>query len=251
MTNISETGHAKNVANLESLITSILAFGSSYNPSRTAIQLEALQTLLSNAKEAFHAFYQAHSVYTIAVDEREIAFKPLKGYITRINNALKASDSSTKNDESIQSIIRKLQGRRSKRKLTEEEIKLLETDGKVVHQISTSQMSYDMRIENLTTLISFLSKIPEYKPNEIDLKLETIKEICLQLQIKNSNVINSLSQLENTRNQRNKILYLPLTGLVDIAYDSKTYIKSVFGASSPQFKQISKLQFINQLKYKG
>lgn len=118
MTRTSETGHAINVANLESLISSILAFGTSYNPSRTCIQLDALQMLLTTTKESFHSFYQIHSVYTKAVGDREIAFKPLRVLITRINNALKASDSSTKYDESFQSIIRKLQGRRSCPKIT-------------------------------------------------------------------------------------------------------------------------------------
>ena len=249
MTKTSETGHAVNVANLESLISTILSYGANYNPSRTSIQLDALQMLLATAKESFHAYYQAHSVYGKAVDDRENAFKPLKVYITRINNALKASDSTSRNDESVQTIIRKLQGRRSSPKNTEKEKKLLESEGKVVHQISTSQMSYDMRIENLATLISFLSKIPEYNPNEIDLKLETITEISNQLKIKNSDVLNAYIHLGQARNKRNEILYHPLTGLVDICSDTKTYIKSVFGTSSPQYKQISKLKFKNQLKH--
>jgi len=49
--------------------------------------------------------------------------------------------------------------------------------------------------------------------------------------------------LSNARITRNDILYKPNTGLVDIAIDTKTYIKSVFGASSPQYKQVSGLEF--------
>jgi len=60
-------------------------------------------------------------VYANAVDARTAAFKPLGKLITRINNALKASDSSTLSDESFKSIIRKLQGRRASAKLTEQE----------------------------------------------------------------------------------------------------------------------------------
>ena len=41
-----------------------------------------------------------------------------------------------------------------------------------------------------------------------------------------------------------KVEYNENTGLVDVALDSKTYIKSIFGATSPQYKQISKLRFI-------
>ncbi len=251
MTKISETGHSKNVTNLESLIIAIIGLGESYNPSRTSLKLEALQMLLTTAKESFHAFYEIQTIYSKAVDDRELVFKPLKVLITRINNALKASDSSTKNDESIQTIIRKLQGRRSKQKLSEEEIKLLEAEGKVVHQISTFQMGYDSRLENFNILISFLSQVPEYKPNEFDLKLETLTSLHNLLQTKNSLVLNTYNALLQARNKRNEILYHPLTGLVDISCDTKTYIKSVFGATNSQYKQISKLQFINQIKYKG
>ena len=31
--------------------------------------------------------------------------------------------------------------------------------------------------------------------------------------------------------------------MVDIALDSKAYIKSAFGGTSPQYKQVSKLKF--------
>ena len=40
-------------------------------------------------------------------------------------------------------------------------------------------------------------------------------------------------------------LYNPLSGLVQTALDVKKYVKSVFGASSPQFKQVSGLEFSN------
>ena len=37
MTSISETGHAKNVSNFDSLISSVIAFGQTYNPSKESI----------------------------------------------------------------------------------------------------------------------------------------------------------------------------------------------------------------------
>ncbi len=54
MASTSETGHAKNVTNLESLITSINALGTSYNPSRDSIKLNALQNLLNESKESLN-----------------------------------------------------------------------------------------------------------------------------------------------------------------------------------------------------
>ena len=42
-------------------------------------------------------------------------------------------------------------------------------------------------------------------------------------------------------------MYKENSGLVFIAIDVKTYNKSVFGTTSPQFKQTSNLKFINYM----
>lgn len=244
MASNSETGHAKNVTNLESLITSATALGTSYNPSKDSIKISALQTLLSTSKEALSTVNTAESAYSNAVDARELEFEPMGKLITRVNNALKASDSTTQTDESAKTIIRKLQGKRASAKLTDEEIKALQAEGKEVTQISVSQMGYDSRLENFDKLISLLSTVPQYNPNEEELKIDSLKALHTKLKTKNTDVVTAYIQLDNARNNRNEVLYKPLTGLVDLASDSKMYIKSVFGASSPQFKQVSKLTFV-------
>ena len=244
MTNTSETGHAKNVTNLESLITSIIALETSYNPSRDSIKLPALQALLTASKESLNAVNIAQATYSNAVAARKVAFEPFGKLITRVMNSLKASGTSTQVVQSARPIVRKLQGRRASAKITEEEKKALEAEGKEVNQISASQMSFDNRIENFDILIMLLSSIRLYNPNEEELKVETLKALHNQLKEKNSEVILPIVQLSNSRMNRNKILYNENTGLVDVALDSKTYIKSIFGATSPQYKQISKLRFI-------
>ena len=244
MTNTSETGHAKNVTNLESLITSIIALETSYNPSRDSIKLPALQALLTASTESLNAVNIAQATYSNAVAARKVAFEPFGKLITRVMNSLKASGASTQVVQSARTIVRKLQGRRASAKITEEEKKALEAEGKEVNQISASQMSFDNRIENFDRLIMLLSSIPLYNPNEAELKVETLKALHNQLKEKNTEVILPIVQLSNSRIARNKILYSENTGLVDVALDSKTYIKSIFGATSPQYKQISKLRFI-------
>ena len=246
MANTSETGHAKNVTNLESLITSIIALGTTYNPSRDSIKLAALQTLLDQSKESLNAVNIAQAAYSNAVAARKVAFEPFGKLITRVMNSLKASGTSTQVVQSARTIVRKLQGRRASAKITEEEKKALEAEGKEVNQISASQMSFDNRIENFDRLIMLLSSIPLYNPNEEELKVETLKALHYQLKEKNSEVILPIVQLSNSRIARNKILYKENTGIVDIAVDSKTYIKSVFGATSPQYKQVSRLYFKNR-----
>jgi hypothetical protein len=246
MASTSETGHAKNVSNLDSLITSIIALGTTYNPSRDSIKLTALQTLLNESKESLNAVNIAQAAYSNAVTARKVAFKPFSQLITRVNNSLKATDTTIQVDQNARTIVRKLQGRRASAKITEEEKKILEADGKEANQISASQMSFDNRTENFNKLIMLLSSVPFYNPNEDELKIETLKALYNQLNQKNTDLIIASVQLSNSRIARNKILYNENTGLVDITFDSKTYIKSVFGATSPQYKQVSRLYFKNR-----
>ena len=246
MASLSETGHANNVANFESLIISATAFGESYNPSKESLKLPALQALLSASKESLNAVNMVQSTYSNAVSARESAFEPFSKLITRVNNALKASDTTVQVDESAQTIVRKLQGRRASAKISDEEKSALEAEGKEVNQISVAQLSYDNRLENLDKLIMLLESVPYYKPNEEDLKVASLKALQSDLKTKNNDVVIASIQLSNARIARNELLYKPLTGIVDTAFDFKVYIKSIFGATSPQFKQISKLKFVNK-----
>ena len=109
--------------------------------------------------------------------------------------------------------------------------------------ISASQMSYDSRIENLSKLIILLTNEPLYAPNENDLKVVALNTLLNQLKITNTAVINVTTPISNARLNRNKILYLAVTGLYDIQNEVKKYVKSVYGATSPEYKQISNIKF--------
>jgi len=243
MSSQTETGHAKNVANFENLITNVSGFGQAYNPSKESIKLSALNTLLASAKSSINMVNSAEPAYKNAVSAREVAFAPFGKLITRVNNSLKASNSSSQVDDSAMTLVRKLQGRRATPKLTDEEKKAAEAEGKEVNQISASQMSYDSRLDNFDKLIKLLTSEPEYSPNEADLKIESLTTLYNDLSSKNTAVINATVPLNNARISRNNELYTTLTGVVDISADVKMYVKSVFGATSPQYKAISKLEF--------
>ena len=242
MASVSDNSHAKNVTNFDSLISAVITIGAAYNPSKDSIKLSALQSLLTSAKESLIALKNAESANSTAIDVRELAFKPTGSLFTKVSNALKASNSSVQADETAKTIFRKLQGKRASAKLTDEEKAALEADGKEVNQISASQMGYNERVDNFEKLISFLQTIPEYNPNEEELKIEALKGIFTDLKTKNSDVVKTNLVLETARGVRNDVLYKPLTGVVDISSDVKSYIKSVFGATSTQYKLVSKLR---------
>lgn len=248
MASTYETGCIQNVANFETLISYITAFGNDYNPSKSILKIPELQNILSDAKTSLNAVNIAFSAHSNAIALRESAFEPLSKLVTRVNNALKATDTTTQVDDSAKTIVRKIQGSRASAKLTDEEKKALEADGKEVNQVSASQMGFNDRIENFDKLITLLSSIPNYAPNEADLKIESLTTYLNLLKSKNADVLPLEVQLSNARIARNDIQDKPLTGLIDVAFDAKVYIKSVYGASSPQYKQISKLAFVKRKK---
>lgn len=243
MASTTETGHAKNVAHLDELISFVLGYGTDYNPSKLSIKSDALQTLSGYAKKAIDGVNAALPAYSNAVAAREAAFAPLSKLVTRVLNALKATDTTNQVDESANTFARKIQGKRATSKKTEAEKKAEVDAGKEVVEISSSQMSYDSRLDNFDKFIKLLTSVSLYAPNEEDLKVTALTALYNDLKTKNSTVVSATTPLSNARISRNDVLYKANTGLVDTAMDAKTYIKSLFGATSPQFKQVSKLEF--------
>ncbi|MDX9880464.1 MAG: hypothetical protein RBS73_00265 [Prolixibacteraceae bacterium] len=242
----SETGHAKNVANFEQLVLNCTSYGRAYNPGNLALSLEALNTLLSQGKQCLTSIHTVQASLSKALSEREIAFEPLSKLATRIANAVRSSASSPQADTQVIAIIRKLQGRRAAPKMTEEEKQAASAEGKEVIEISASQMSFTNRIANFDKLIELLKSIPEYTPNESDLTVTALTAYHQDLTAKNQAVINAEISVSSLRITRNKLLYKETTGMIDVAAAVKTYIKSVFDVTSPQYKQVSSLKFVRR-----
>lgn len=243
MASTSETGHAKNAANLDQIISFATGYGTAFNPSKPTIKLTALQTLSTSAKNALNAVNSALPAYNNAVAARETAFGPLDKLVTRALDALKATDTTSNVDDNAQTLVRKIHGTKAKPKKTEEEKAAEKAVGKETKEISASQQSYDSRLDNFDKLIKLLASITLYAPNETDLKVAALTTYYNDLKAKNAAVVAAATPLSNARISRNDILYKENTGLVDIALDVKTYIRSLFGRTSPQYNQVSSIEF--------
>lgn len=116
------------------------------------------------------------------------------------------------------------------------------------NSISTSQQSYDQQIQHLAGIISVLQSEASYAPNENDLKIVTLTAKQADLTAKNSAVATAFTNVSNSRIGRDTTIYGTDTGLYDIATEVKKYVKSVFGASSPQFAQVKGIKFTKKKK---
>ncbi len=242
MASTSETGHAKNAANFEDLISFCTGYGVTYNPSKVSIKLPGLSTLLTSANAALQAVKVAKTAYDNATNAREVAFKPLKPLATKIINALASTDATSQTVDDAKSTNTKIQGKRAKT-IKKPEPAAVGVAVAPVKTASTSQQSYDKLIDHFAQLIQTLTAEAKYLPNENELKVATLNTLLADFKAKNTAVITATTALSNARITRDKVMYSDDIGLIDIARDVKQYAKSLFGASSPQYKQISGLQF--------
>jgi hypothetical protein len=242
MASTTETGHAKNVATFEDLISFCTGYGATYNPSKAALKLPALTTQNTGAIAALQAVKVAKTAYDNATNARELAFKPMKSLSTKIINALAATEATKQTVDDVKSTNMKIQGRRAKA-VEKPDAKALAAGAEPVKTASTSQQSYDKLIDHFAQLIATLTAEPKYIPNENELKVATLNTMLTDLRAKNTAVITATTALSNARIARDKALYAETTGMVDTAQDAKQYVKSLFGATSPQYKQVSGLKF--------
>lgn len=238
MKSTSETGHAKNVANFQDLIEFVTGYGTIYNPSKESLKLSQLIILKSNAENALADVITRNTAYNNKVNERVSAFSGLKSLSTRLINALQSTDATEETINDAKTYNRKLQGKKaiSTQPPTDPNTPAPNT-------ISTSQQSYDQLIQHFIGLKSVLEAEPSYTPNETDLQVVTLDTKIEDLTEKNTAVATAYANVSNSRISRNKVLYTNNTSLVETANEVKKYIKSVFGASSPEFAQVKGIEF--------
>jgi len=240
MASTTETGHAKNVATFQDLISFCTGYGAAYNPAKASLQVAGLSTQLTTANAALQAVKVAKAAYDQAANAREVAFKPLKALTTRVVSALAVSGVSKQTLADAQSINGKIQGRRAKA-LPKPDATAPEAPAPKT--ASVSQQSFVRLTDHLAQLIVTLEASPQYQPNEDDLKLTALNALLADLRAKNTAVTEATTALSNARIARDQLLYADTAAIVPTAKEVKLYVKSVFGGSSPQYKQVNTLRF--------
>ena len=238
MASTSETGHSKNVSNLETMISYCTGYGVTYNPSNSDILLSELVTLYTDSKASVKLVKTTETPFNDVEGQRKLIFKPLKPLSTKVPGAIRSSGAPSTVIADAETINRKIQGKRADNSVVE-----TPTEEAPKDKISVSQQSYDMQIDHLEKLIELVDVEPKYNPNEIPLQIATLTNYKTQLETINTAVKNSYTPYSNAMIARDKKLYDPATGLVARAQLVKNYVKSIFGASSPEYKQINKLRF--------
>ncbi len=238
--NHSNSGHLGNLRSFDELLNAVKGFPTGYNPSKNEFQINALEAKSVQGHKQIENLNVISSAYKSAVEHRTVIFASFQNLITSIFNFVKSTDASDEAVENVAQIIRKLKGQRAGTKVIPPAVG---DHPQVPVQISVSQLSYNERQNNFDRLIRQLETIPQYIPNESNLTLASLRDYYNTLNTANNAVLKSENDLSNARITRNKEFYDPQTGLVEIGRGDKLYIKAVFGASSPQYRQVSGISF--------
>lgn len=236
---VSESGHARNVASFGQLLAFIKRYEEKYIPSREALSLASLDKMNYQAIELLNRCKQQETSFDNAVDTRRILFATLRPLSTKVLGAFKASGVDPANIEGAVTISRKLQGRPASLKKGE----AITADNEAARTVSSSQQSYVQLAQHFSGLRELVSSHKAYRPNEEELQPEVLYRFQESLMNATSNVDTALSLWSGTRIERDKLLYHPANGIVHISRAVKEYVKSVFGASGREYKEVKAIPF--------
>jgi hypothetical protein len=253
MSTFFETGHAKNVANLLKLNQQIATYGLTYNPSNNAIKATVLATLYNTANTKLTTVNNLFTTWKNATNARELAFDPLAKQATQILASLQSLGIAQQTIDDFAFQTQKF--RSSGSKLTKADSGIVEptTEAKLptdpVETVetkthSTSQQSFDNKLQHFEKMVLILVSVPSYNPNEVSFKVASLQTQLTNLTTLNNAANTSYANLKAARIDRNAVFYTKGTGMLDLVKLAKAYIKSIFGASSAQYHAASSLKFV-------
>lgn len=232
----TESGHAKNAANFGTLIATIEGYGAVYKPSLASITAPKLKALKLDIDKSLKAVSASAPPYKTAVNKRQEAFDGMSKLATRVLNSL-AVVGTAREVADARVIVNRIRGGGQAKKV----VKLEASSDAAPKAHSSSQMSYDNRVKNFQALVDLLNGIPAYKPNEADLKTAALNKYLDDLPGMGEAVNKALVALNNARKERDKLLY-GAGGAMELSKRVKSYLKSLYGASSPEYKRLAKIE---------
>ncbi len=242
---ISETGHAKNVANFGVMNSAIAVLDTKYDPSNPLIAADILIAKKVTCDATMNAINKESVIYKNAVITRNNAYNGMSILSTRISNAFGSCGATPAAQKTMKSFKDKVEGKRIIKLPTLPVPKAGEPVPEPIKINSVSQMSFDNRKSNLEKQIAFVAAEPLYKPKEADLTVIALNLYVNSLGPLNISVNDSLKLLEKDIQTRNIELYAPITGVLDLSRTVKKYVKSIEGANNPASKNMVKIRFTN------
>ncbi|MGJ8593597.1 MAG: hypothetical protein ACSHXF_13680 [Aquaticitalea sp.] len=235
-----ESGHSSNVRNFAVLKQAVIGFGPDYVSPNPLYALANLELIYTEANQSIEKVTNKKSLYGIDIDAQTMAYKQLKKDSTRTKNMFTICDVPVEAIKRMESINNLIQGERI--------IKLKKNDTK--DRVSTSHQSKANQISHVNELLELLDAYPQYSaPADISVAAWTSKRDAMASTLDAVTVTNN--GLKMARLDRNKTIYAPTTGMIEVAYGVKKVVLAIFGSRSPQYRMVSGIEFSRINDYKN
>ena len=244
MKTISETAHAHNVQQFEQLTAMLSAYEISFKSKKTLITNQVLEKLKADAKEATHIIDLLLTYYCSQLAKREDAYAA----ISNLADACIASVSSIPLPRILVrpciALAQQLSDFEviSPDKLAYYTVEVKET-GKNLLEIDKMNYKYSKAADDFFRLIQQLERIVALGEKGLSSQIAACKETHLHLLAVNKSLNETREKIIRARSGRSNILYASNMGIVDVAHDTKVYIKNSYGAHSNEWQKVSAIDF--------
>lgn len=244
MKTISETAHAQNISSFEQLVTYLSSHQVAFKSKNKVINHAELKQLSAEAKTASQKVDFLTDEYCKALTKREKLFESMPIIGNNLQNLLPSLNIEKDKLDACLKAAKKLS---TFQPISNASLQLLckevKETAKHLREIDKLEPSYTKIIQNFSLLIAELEKSPSLKPKSPKLSLPSLNETLLCIDVANSRLSDIRSQIIKARMGRTAILYKEDEGLVDVAHDTKVYIKRCFGGESKEWKEVSSIPF--------
>ncbi len=251
MKKVNDSGNAVNISNFKLLLDTATSYKLDYKPSNPDLTVLALTAKWNSADDSQELINTAKEKSIPLIHNREASFSTLSKTITRsLNNfnSIQILPSTKASAKSIADSIRGMSKYVPKVKpVTVDPVTQKVNPPEPDLHISTSHQSYVMRVDSFNKFIQLLIQEPLYVPAETDITIDALTTLYTDLKALNNNIGGILSPVSNARIARNESLYNKSTGMYQIQKLVKKYVISLYGATSPKTKLITKIKFTNRI----
>lgn len=236
----NESGINTYVGHFDLLTDICESFGLQYSPVPENLRISALRSQSLKIKESVAAVDSALSVFATAESARRDKFSLLPQLATRVHAEASVFGLPEAVLVLIKEAVRKIRGERAQKPVDNT------PEGEPQKHISVSQTSFNEQVEHLSRLIALVESQPAYTPAEAELSVTALTALRDEMRTTNHAAVAAEISLTAARQERNRLLYAPGTGMMATGLAVKEYVKAVFGVSSQQYKEVRPISFKNQ-----